>query len=237
MPPALVGIVVFAILGLAFGTAPRWLVPLIAARSRKCLYAVRTAERVVALTFDDGPDPSHTPAILDVLRAHDAHATFFLISSSVPGNEALVSAIVECGHEIGNHMTCDEPSARMSPSAFEAELNAAGTVLARFGPVRWCRPASGWYNKRMVASIERAGYRLALGSVYPYDAHVPSSRMASAYILANARPGAVVILHEGAARGARTVATLQRVLPVLRSRGYRFVTLSELVGERLAWSI
>ncbi|HEX3160719.1 MAG TPA: hypothetical protein VHQ45_19520, partial [Gemmatimonadaceae bacterium] len=97
-----------------------------------------------------------------------------------------------------------------------------------FGPVRWLRPGSGWHDARMLGTIEREGYRCALGSVYPYDAHLPSVRLATAYVLANARPGAVIILHEGGARGPRTVEVLRRVLPALRARGYRVVTLSEL---------
>jgi len=83
----------------------------------------------------------------------------------------------------------------------------------------------------MLATIERAGFRCALGSIYPYDPHLPSARVAAAYILANVRPGAVIVLHEGGARGRRTVEALRRVLPALRARGYCIVTLSEL--ERL----
>ena len=218
----------------ALWTAPRWLVPWLAARAPGCVFAVRTSERVVALTLDDGPDPAHTPALLRVLRAHGARATFFLISGNVPGREALVAAAVADGHELGNHLTRDEPSVRLAPAAFAAALREAGAVLARFAPVVWLRPGGGWYDATMLATIERAGYRCALGSVYPYDPHVPSVRFAAAYILANARPGAVIVLHEGGARGARAVETLRRVLPALRARGYRVVTLSELDRLRRA---
>jgi peptidoglycan/xylan/chitin deacetylase (PgdA/CDA1 family) len=216
------------LIGAGLWTAPRWLVPRIAARSPGCLYSVPTAQRTVALTFDDGPDRAHTREILDVLAANDTRATFFLISERVTGNEALVSAIVGEGHELGNHLTRDEPSIRLAPDAFEAAARDAGAVLARFAPVRWLRPGSGWYDAAMLATIERLGYRCALGSVYPYDPHIRSARVASAYILANVRPGAVIVLHEGGARGPRTVETLRRVLPVLRARGYGVVTLSEV---------
>jgi peptidoglycan/xylan/chitin deacetylase (PgdA/CDA1 family) len=219
------------IAAIAAWTGPRWLVPLIAARAPGCLYRVRTRERVVALTVDDGPDPTATPAILRVLREHDARATFFLISTRVSGQATLVDSIVAAGHEIGNHLTRDEPSIRLSPGSFDAAVREAGTVLQRFAAVRWLRPGSGWYTPAMIRTIERAGYRCALGSVYPFDAHVPSSAFASAYILANVRPGAVIVLHDGGARGRRTAATLQRVLPVLRARGYRVASLSELVDQ------
>lgn len=221
-------LVSLGIAGFALWTAPRWLVPRIAAFSPGCLYAVQTTERAAAFTFDDGPDAGHTDEILEVLKANDAHATFFFVSSHVPGNEALLTRLVAQGQEIGNHTMRVESSMRLSPSAFDASVREAGSVLSRFGPVRWVRPGSGLYNTRMLGTIQGAGYRCALGSVYPFDPQLRSPVIASAYILANVRPGAVVILHERDARGPRTVATLKRVLPVLRSRGYRIVTLSEL---------
>lgn len=217
-----------AILAGALWTAPRWLVPRLAVRSPRCRYAVETPERAIALTIDDGPDAMHTPTILRLLQASGARATFFLISERVAGREALVAAAVAEGHELGNHLTRDEPSIRLPPAAFTAAVREAGTVLGRFGPVRWVRPGSGWYTGAMLDTIEREGYRCALGSIYPYDAHVPSIRLAVAYILSNARPGAVIVLHEGGGRGRRTVEVLRQVLPILRARRYRVVTLSEL---------
>jgi len=219
---------------MALWTAPRWLVPRLAARAPRCLYAVATRERMVALTLDDGPDPVHTPSILRLLHDHGARATFFMISGNATGAQAVVAAVAARGHELGNHLTRDEPSIRLPLGRFAAAVREAGRVLGHFGPVRWVRPGSGWYNRAMLDVIEREGYRCALGSVYPYDAHVPSVRLAAAYILANARPGAVIVLHEGGARGRRTVAVLERVLPALRARGYRVVTLSELDALRRA---
>ena len=213
---------------LALWTGPRWLVSSIAARAPGCVYTVPTHERLVALTVDDGPAPQ-TPAILRVLRENDARATFFLISTHVAGNEVIVDEVLRDGHELGNHMTRDEPSIRLSREAFDADVKDASRVLERFASVRWLRPGSGWYTPRMLGTIERAGYRCALGSIYPFDAQIPSSAFASAYILANARPGAVIVLHDGGARGRRTAETLRRVLPALRARGYRVVSLSELV--------
>jgi peptidoglycan/xylan/chitin deacetylase (PgdA/CDA1 family) len=224
-----------AAVGAALWTAPRWLVPRwltarAGARGPRCLYAVATTERVVALTLDDGPDAAHTPAILRLLRRHRARATFFLLAERVAGHDALVRAIVAGGHELGNHLTRDEPSVRLPPPAFAAAMHEAGAVLGRFAPVRWLRPGGAWYTRAMLDAIERADLRCALGSVYPYDAHHPWPRLSAAYVLANVRPGAIVVLHEGGARGRRTLQVLRRVLPALRARGYRVVTLSELAA-------
>ncbi|HET7550945.1 MAG TPA: polysaccharide deacetylase family protein, partial [Gemmatimonadaceae bacterium] len=216
------------VLAIALWTSPRWLVPLLAMRSRGCLYSVSTPERVVALTLDDGPDSVHTPEILDLLRANGARATFFLISGRVPGNERLVEEIVADGNEIGNHLTRDEPSYRLTHEEFAAAAREAGTVLGRFGTVRWLRPASGWYTRAMLTTMKQQGYRCALGSIYPYDAQISSASLSAAYIMSNVRPGSVIILHEGSDRGGRTVEVLRRVLPALRKRGFRVVSLSDL---------
>lgn len=192
------------------------------------LYSVEIDERVLALTIDDGPDPTSTPAILDVLDRHQATATFFLIADRVPGNEALVERIVAAGHELGSHGTRDEPSIELPPEVFERELLRAHGTLSAFATPRWFRPGSGWYDQRMVEILARHGYRCALGSSYGLDAQLPFSWLARRLILWRAEPGAVVILHDVGERGARTAVTLSEVLPELRRRGYRVVSLSEL---------
>ena len=198
-------------------------------RSPAVLYSVEADERVVALTIDDGPDPATTPRLLELLAAYRARATFFLIADRVPGNEKLVRAIVDAGHEIGNHMTRDVPSIELAPDVFEQELLRADRILSEFAKPYWFRPGSGWYDDDMLEILARHGYRVALGSVYPLDAHISWSWFARRFILKLTRPGSVIILHDGGARGERTLTTLGKVLPGLIDDGYRLVTLSELV--------
>jgi len=216
--------------GAALWSAPEWLIDQLARRHPGCLYRVPTQAPLVALTIDDGPDPSSTPLILAELRRQDARATFFLIAERVRGQEQLVRTIVSEGHELGNHFTRDRASVRLIPSAFEADLLLAHQVLASYGTVKWARPGSGWYSRAMIGVMRRHGYRCALGSVYPLDATIPSAVFAAHYIMWHARPGAVVILHDGGSRGLRTAKVLSEVLPELRRRGYRVVSLSELVA-------
>lgn len=217
--------------GAIIWTTPDRLVDALAKRYPGCLYRVPTRDRVIALTLDDGPDTVSTPLILAELRRHGARTTFFLISGRVRNQEPLVRQIVAEGHEIGNHFSHDLPSIRLSPQEFEEDLLRAHRDLEPFGQLAWARPASGWYTQSMVAAMSRHGYRCAMGSVYPFDAAIPSVLWGSNYILRNARPGAVVVLHDGGARGRRTARVLGRVLPQLRQRGYRVVSLSELVAE------
>lgn len=162
------------VVGAVLAFQPAWIVSILAKHSPEVLYLVDTQEPVVALTIDDGPDPIGTPRILDVLKQYDAHATFFLITSRIPGNEEIVVHAVEEGHELANHLTADGRSILLSPSEFEQRLLGAHNLLSRFSEVRWFRPGSGWYNDAMLSTLRKHGYRCVLGSVYPFDPQIPS---------------------------------------------------------------
>ena len=199
-----------------------------------CLYDVRVGARgraLVALTIDDSPDPVGTPAILDTLRAYGGRATFFVITNQIPEAGPVMERIRREGHEIGNHFTSDRPTILLDSITFEADLARADSVLRPFGPVRWARPGSGWYTARMVRSMKRAGYRCALGTVYPMDGSLGWPWFSTRFVLAHARPGSVIVLHDRGERARRTAQVLGSVLREFRARGYEVVTLSELVGE------
>ncbi len=205
---------------------PDWLARTV---SKRVTYSVDTAEPALALTIDDGPDPQTTPILLDILAKHGSRATFFLITDRIRGNEPLLDRMVAEGHELGNHMTREQPSILLGRVGFERELLAADSTLSLFGEIRWLRPGSGWFSSRMLETAESQGYRLALASIYPFDATIPSAWFASVFILWRAKPGGIILLHDHRNRGERTAETLERVLPELIRRGYRLVTLSELV--------
>jgi peptidoglycan/xylan/chitin deacetylase (PgdA/CDA1 family) len=88
----------------------------------------------------------------------------------------------------------------------------------------------------MIAALTARGYRCALGSVYPYDATIPSFEFSIRHILRYIRPGAILVLHDGGARGRRTARVLRSILPALKRRGFRVVTLSELTAMNGAGS-
>ncbi len=219
------------IAGSVFLFRPEWIVASLSNRSPDVVYRAETDELVVALTIDDGPDPVTSPRILDVLQQHNARATFFLITSRIPGNEDIVNRTVQENHELGNHLTTDTPSILLDASEFEQRLSESHRVLSRFATVRWFRPGSGWYSSGMLSILERHGYRCALGSLYPFDPQIPSAWFAERYVLHNVRPGSIIVLHDHGARGERTADTLAKLLPELNRRGFRVVTLSELVED------
>lgn len=215
---------------------PRWLLSLAGQLNPGAMYFVDTNQPKVALTIDDGPHDETTEAILAVLDRHGSRATFFMIGGYVPGHEAALARITAAGHELGNHMGEDEASIRLSKTEFEADLLATEKTLLPWVndllPLRWLRPGMGWYSATMVETAQRHGYRLALGSIFPYDTHLPWVGFATWFILTKVKSGDVIVLHDGDHnRGDRTVKVLERVLPVLKRKGLEVVTLSELVNQ------
>jgi peptidoglycan/xylan/chitin deacetylase (PgdA/CDA1 family) len=210
---------------------PRWIFFLTNLFVPGVIYFAETEKLLLALTIDDGPDPITTPKILNTLERYGAHATFFLISNRVKGNEELLKRMVNDGHELGNHLPEDRPSILLSPEAFESELIEAHQVFSQFSQLRWLRPASGWYNNAMVKIASLHHYQIVLGSIFPFDTHISSVWFSAQHILINAAPGGIIVLHNHGSWGKRTALTLQNVLPKLAKKGYQIVSLSELIPE------
>jgi peptidoglycan/xylan/chitin deacetylase (PgdA/CDA1 family) len=191
--------------------------------------ARRTDEPVVGLTFDDGPHPELTDAILDVLAKHEAQATFFLIGDRVVSNRGVVSRIVDEGHEVGDHLMHDEASILLSRSRFREDLTQARDLLADYQEVRWWRPGSGWTTKAMVREAHELGMRCVLGTVAVADGPPPEpGSWREQRLLGQISAGAVVVLHEGTDERRDVVDTLDWLLTRLAERGLRSVTLTEL---------
>jgi peptidoglycan-N-acetylglucosamine deacetylase len=208
---------------------PPWLGRVLARRSRRVLFAVPTTVRAVALTFDDGPHPELSPALLDVLARRGARATFFLLGSQASAHPDLVARIVEEGHEVANHTWADRPSLLLGAAEFERDVERTHRALvAAGGEPRFLRPGSGWVRPSMLRTAARHGYRLVLGSVAVLDLRVSDVQAQARFVLDRVQPGAVVVLHEGYAERADVVPLTDRVLTGLRERGYEAVTLSEL---------
>jgi peptidoglycan/xylan/chitin deacetylase (PgdA/CDA1 family) len=223
------------LLGVILWLQPEWIIARLRQTSPDVLYAVDIQAPYIALTIDDGPDADSTPRILDLLNQFNAKATFFLIADHIPGNEAIVHRMVSEGHDLGNHMTSDEPSIQLSIQAFDDKLSQADDALSHFAETHWFRPGSGWYNEEMLEVIDAHDYQCVLGSVYPYDPQIGSAWFSIRYILWKVNPGDVIVLHDHRARGNRTVEVLETLLPELTSRGFKLVTLSEL--DRISKSI
>lgn len=192
--------------------------------------AADTGRSEVALTFDDGPHPESTPALLDALGRAGARATFFVLVDAAERHPELLRALA-ASHEIGLHGLAHTPWLTLrSPAAGAAELREACARLEAItgAPVRWYRPPFGAISPRMTASVARAGLTLVWCSVRTRDGGRLSEEAVRTRC-ASAGPGDVVLLHEG--RDATTRA-LPGILEDLGRRGLTAVTVGELCASR-----
>lgn len=189
------------------------------------LTRLRTGARAVWLTIDDGPSDD-TAALLDLLDAHGARATFFLVGARAAARPDLVRAIAARGHGIGNH-SHTHPQARfwaLGPARMWSEVGDCQRALTAITGVapRWCRAVVGHANPLLHAPLR--GHRLArvAWGARGYDAVEADPQVVARRIARDLAPGVIVLLHEGAPHG-RSVAAVAEVLALLDAQGYATV--------------
>jgi peptidoglycan-N-acetylglucosamine deacetylase len=191
---------------------------------------------VVALTFDDGPDPQTTPRILRALSQRGYRATFFVIGRKAEQHPELVRAIVAAGHELGIHgYAHDRLTAWRSPSRIAADIRKAQGVLFDLVGQRviWYRPPVGHVSPRTAAAVRKADVELVTWSVRCLDGlkRSRSARVARC-VRRKLHDGAIIMLHDAAERSnfiPAGVAAIEAILDTIAGRGYSSVTLSELL--------
>ena len=184
-----------------------------------------TREHVAWLTIDDGPS-ADTGAILDLLDAHAAKATFFLVGERAHARPDAVREIVRRGHTLGNH-SATHPSAwfwALGPRRMAAEIERTQAILREVAGVapRWFRAVVGMANPFVFAPLRKLGLARVAWSARGFDAVAADPGRVVARIERALVPGAIVLLHEGAAHG-RNVETIALLLQRLDALGYRCV--------------
>ncbi|RUS47212.1 polysaccharide deacetylase family protein [Cohnella sp. AR92] len=191
-------------------------------------------EKLIALTFDDGPDPRTTDKILDLLSKYDAKATFFVVGRRAERFPDIVRREALEGHEIANHTyTHMYFNGRNRQQDIASEMDRAGSKLSEISGqrCRWFRPPGGFYNETVIRMAKERGYTVILWSWHQdtRDWISPGVGQIVRKVLNNARNGDIVLLHDHVAGSTQTVQALEQILPELTRRGYRMVTVSELM--------
>jgi peptidoglycan/xylan/chitin deacetylase (PgdA/CDA1 family) len=186
--------------------------------------------KVVALTFDDGPS-EYTAGFLQVLREKGVDGTFFEVGQEMPGREATMRQILAEGNEIGDHT--------MNHVEYPGYSQIAGAAArieeyTHFKPCLF-RPPGGAVNSSVVATAGGLGMRTITWDVDPRDWSTPGTGAIYSNIVANAQPGSIILMHDGGGPRGETLAALPQVIDTLRARGYRFETVTELLGYRLLY--
>jgi peptidoglycan/xylan/chitin deacetylase (PgdA/CDA1 family) len=200
------------------------------------LARVRADQPLVALTFDDGPS-IYTAQVLDTLAEYDIKATFFLIGRNVERYPELARRELAEGHAVGNHTYSHPMWAAIEDSRhLERELEGGALAIQRatgFRPTLF-RPPHGWRSPWMVQLACRDGYTVVTWSVSPDDWRRPPAQVIANRVLQQVRPGMIVLLHDGLDMRVsppmrNTLDALPALIEGLRAKGYRLVTVPELM--------
>lgn len=195
---------------------------------------VETDARVVALTFDDGPTPQGVEAVLPVLRARGAKATFFLIGRDLEEHPGLAARLRAEGHELGNHGYAHMRMIGRAEEVYAEEIARTDRLLRREGEPRptLFRPPYGKRLWGLSRAAERAGYRVVTWDVEPDSAGLTDPRTYARHVLDRVRPGSIILIHPMYRSNETARAALPLILDGLSERGYRIATVSELLNAR-----
>ena len=195
-----------------------------------------TTPPLVALTFDDGPNDPATSAILDVLAAKGVKATFFVVGANAEVFPETLRRTVAEGHAIGNHSYSHRKRATLRDLRY-GELEQTQAVIERITGVRPAlyRSPNGFHTPWQLAAVRAAGLTTVHWNVQTLDWERPDPEVIVRRVLDRVGPGSIVLLHDGddTNRGSDrtpTVAALPMLIDALQARGYRLVTVPELLG-------
>jgi peptidoglycan-N-acetylglucosamine deacetylase len=193
---------------------------------------VLVSGKYIAMTFDDGPHPKNTPRLLDILRARNIKATFYVIGRSVDLYPQIVRRTVAEGHEIGNHTHTHRLLSKLSDSEVRGELSRCRDAVERAAGVRMrhMRPPYGGLLQRQRQLVHSEfGYPTILWSVDPLDWKRPGPSVVTSRILSNTNAGSIVLAHD---LHAPTVDAMPATFDGLLRRGFKFVTVSQLLAMK-----
>jgi peptidoglycan-N-acetylglucosamine deacetylase len=204
-------------------------------RSGRLVYSGSADGALFAVTFDDGPDPRYTPRVLDILKKHHVKATFFVCGHCANSNPALLRRIVAEGHAVGNHTETHPPLETRSAADVRWELDACDATLRSIAGVQptLFRPPRGELTPAIMQEAARHGYRVVLWTEAFDRVGVKQTRILSDRVLDLARPGGILLMHDGSGvawdERAPTVRELDYILTGLEKRGLQCVTVPGLL--------
>lgn len=187
--------------------------------------------RKIALTFDDGPHPSFTYRILDILDRYGVKATFFMIGTNVEYYPEVAREVLRRGHEIGNHTYSHHRLTKMDEGTLTDELKKCEATMQdvlNYRP-KLFRPPEGVVSNAVRSCADCRGYTVVLWSVDTRDWEIKETDAIVNHIMKEVKPGAIVLMHDYTVH-SKTPEALEIVLPRLLGQGYEPVTVSTLIG-------
>ncbi|WP_434741517.1 polysaccharide deacetylase family protein [Micromonospora sp. SH-82] len=184
----------------------------------------------VALTFDDGPQPPYTGQVLDVLERYGVPATFFCVGLHVGGYPDELARMREQGHEVANHTWSHPFLPELTRSELAAQIERTAEAVERTGAAAptLFRPPYGSRTPQVMRWLAELDPQVVLWDVEPFDWAMPGADTIARITVEQARPGSVILLHDGGGDRSQTVAALPAIIEGLHERGYRFVPAGQL---------
>ncbi|MEI6437137.1 MAG: polysaccharide deacetylase family protein [Candidatus Omnitrophota bacterium] len=206
------------------------------------IYHLAVKDKAVAITFDDGPSPVWTPQILDALKKAGVKATFFMLGTQALKYPEVARRVAAEGHEIGNHSYDHHGIFFYSVEEATREVTEGEKAIRQVTGVttKYFRPPKAWINEEEKAAFARMGYKVVLWSLNSKDWVTFDDKYIVAFLAHNVRPGDIILFHDsgsvlGVEGGDRheTVLAVARLVEKLKAKGYRFLTVSELLKVSL----
>lgn len=196
------------------------------------IHRIDTQKKVVALTFDDGPDAKYTPKILEVLHRNKVLATFFVLGSQVDKHPLVMQWIYKAGHEIGNHGYHHYDMNKLTEhEVYDDIKQGERSILKTTGVLaQYYRPPGGVMTHDVMNAVQSSGYDIIHWSIDPRDWSLArTASVIAKSVKSSVSSGDIILFHDGGLNQRQTVAALQELITDLRSQGYRFVTVSQLL--------
>lgn len=194
---------------------------------------VNISEKLVALTFDDGPGITFTPKILDLLKWYHASSTFFIVGEQAEKNQDILIRELREGHEIGIHMylhrnVCDLPEQELRDDLTLLHQTISQIAQSETGLYR---PTNGYYDETIIKVAHSLNYTIVLWNIDSRDWTGLNGCLIAQKIIKKIKPGSIILFHDFGGNRSNTIAALKILLPQLTQRGYTFVTVSTLLEK------
>ncbi|MCX7920147.1 MAG: polysaccharide deacetylase family protein [bacterium] len=198
----------------------------------RVIWAGNNQNKYIALTFDDGPNPKYTPKVLKILEQEQVRATFFLIGHHAEQQPELVKQIHLAGHEIGNHTYSHVMLTKVPSIKIKQELERTRDIVQKLTGTNTVlfRPPWGVFNGRSLAELALRKFDVVLWSVDSRDWSRPGIAAIKKNILNSVRNGSIILCHDD---HDQIVTALPEIIHELKSHGYKFVTVSEMMSSSL----
>lgn len=198
-----------------------------------CLWAGDRETPAIALTFDDGPHPSYTSALLEVLDKHQVTASFFMLGLCVQRSPHIAQQIYQQGHWLGLHGYDHRSFPGLSVEQLRQTLERTQAELMAVCPLRPdqlrdVRPPNGFFTPKTLKLLQQWHYRPVMWSVVPEDWVQPGIDRVLHRIGHQVHNGAIIVLHDGVFGGQDVAETVDRLIPLLKAQGYSFITIDQM---------